>query len=829
MNSDDSSAADKISLMLSESAKESGIYEIYIDGNRTLTAIIKVPGIDSFSRRVTIDTKKFPPMVRALMKDVKSMLKAKGVRDPIINEIDFQIGNTLNQEENYKLFKDLEQKDSGIKSENDEYKSWYIGKINEIKKQHIESQFSFSDWQSSVAKKYDNLRSVIDKNFPEAWPLLQFCLAVKSILNIDGCTLPFMGVLLAIPSSMKTLVIQLFRKYPQSLYTDNFTPASFVSHNASLNEEQLRKVDLLPKLSNKLFLTPELAPIFTANEDELRKSLGIITRLLDGHGLETDSGAQGHRRYGKTFFVWIGAAVEIPFRIWQLLGTLGHKIYFYRPVLPQKTIQQLEEIAKENDFQNKFLETEQALLDYLIEFDAAPSSNNSKIDENGIVKVKWNQNESDEQGQAITCIAQIANLQKRLRGTVYVSQSKTRTNRYNARNSSMTSNDNDRESDKDDQKTHESSFITAAEQDYDTDYPIVEDPSRAVVMLRNLAIASAISQGRDQINLEDISLIMNVVLSTTTKARSELIRLLLKKGGEVTTSTVVYENKISSPFAKKTMRELAAVGIGNISAVATYSNSEHKITLTDEYRWFVNQGFQKLLDRDKESKSDSTKSGLSDNDSSNAATKARSENHENSSDESENSIRNNCDSPQSYAETKSTLDTHTQNSDTSDTSKNKLPDSTDTHSLDNNSDQLQMSETEGDGQSKADSSGDTELEGKNNVPLWGSQSFRRVTVTRSQEHDQKSDDQEAFDYVVEQIIEEIRKANGSEVAFSFAVQSVCLHNEKVKTYLGDKLTSRENRKVRNLSVAVQRHPNIDPVKYKPQLVLRWKSSEQDNK
>jgi hypothetical protein len=134
---------------------------------------------------------------------------------------------------------------------------------------------------------------------------------------------------------MKTLVIQLFRKYPQTLYSDNFTPNSFESHNASLAEDQLRKIDLLPKLSNKLFLTPELALIFTSNEDELRKSLGIMTRILDGHGLETDSGAQGHKRYGNTFFVWIGAAVDVPYRVWKLLGTLGHKIYFYRPTIPE--------------------------------------------------------------------------------------------------------------------------------------------------------------------------------------------------------------------------------------------------------------------------------------------------------------------------------------------------------------------------------------------------------------------------------------------------------------------------------------------------------------
>ena len=77
-------------------------------------------------------------------------------------------------------------------------------------------------------------------------------------------------------------------------------------------------------------------------------------------------------------------------------------------------------------------------------------------------------------------------------------------------------------------------------------------------MLRNLAIGNAISQGRNYINLEDISLIMNVALSTTTRARSELVRLLLRNSGELTTSNIVKENKISSPFAKKTMRELAS-------------------------------------------------------------------------------------------------------------------------------------------------------------------------------------------------------------------------------------------------------------------------------
>jgi hypothetical protein len=72
------------------------------------------------------------------------------------------------------------------------------------------------------------------------------------------------------------MAIQLFRKYPLTFYTDSFTPSSLLSHNASLSEEQLQKIDMLPKMKNKLVLTPELAPLITGNEDELQKTLGII-------------------------------------------------------------------------------------------------------------------------------------------------------------------------------------------------------------------------------------------------------------------------------------------------------------------------------------------------------------------------------------------------------------------------------------------------------------------------------------------------------------------------------------------------------------------------
>ena len=57
-----------------------------------------------------------------------------------------------------------------------------------------------------------------------------------------------------------------------------------------------------------MFLTPELSPMFTTKEENLIQLLGIITRIADGHGYFSDSGAHGQRGYDEDImFAWVGA------------------------------------------------------------------------------------------------------------------------------------------------------------------------------------------------------------------------------------------------------------------------------------------------------------------------------------------------------------------------------------------------------------------------------------------------------------------------------------------------------------------------------------------
>ena len=50
----------------------------------------------------------------------------------------------------------------------------------------------------------------------------------------------------------------------------------------------------------------------------------------------------------------------------------------------------------------------------------------------------------------------------------------------------------------------------------------------------------------------------------------------------------------------------------------------------------------------------------------------------------------------------------------------------------------------------------------------------------------------------------------------------------MRSYLGDKLTSRENKKVIDLCLMIIRHPNIDVVKHKPQVIVRWISLQTEH-
>jgi hypothetical protein len=86
-----------------------------------------------------------------------------------------------------------------------------------------------SDWGLTLADKYHNLHHVVLDNIPNLWAPLEFALSIKSILSIRDCSLPFAGIILGPPSSLKTAAIELFRGYHI-----NTTPITLDQHHLYL-------------------------------------------------------------------------------------------------------------------------------------------------------------------------------------------------------------------------------------------------------------------------------------------------------------------------------------------------------------------------------------------------------------------------------------------------------------------------------------------------------------------------------------------------------------------------------------------------------------------
>jgi hypothetical protein len=415
--------------------------------------------------------------------------------------------------------------------------------------------WTFEEWQTILLEKRQNLEDVIKKNIPQLWLSIQLIIAVKCILNIADCTLPLIMILLGAASSLKTVPIEMFRRQPNTYYTDNFSAKAFVSHSTAVKKEDLPSIDMLPKIKHKLFLAPELSPIFTKKDDDIVEILGIMTRIADGRGYESDTGAHGHRGYvGDYMFTMVGAAIDIPHKVHKYLGNLGPKLYFFRlPKLIRDDKDYFNQL-KDNPFNVKFQNIKTALIDYLQWLERCP---NMELDsETKLRKIVWDSDKDDD--ETLRIIIKLGRLLAHLRAVVPT------------------------------RETHGSQGT-----DYAYATAMKEEPDRAMEQLRNIARAFALSKGRNYITKEDLSIPIKVVLSTASIDRVNIFDLLIAHKGNLSTSIIIDSLNVSRPTALRIMVELKAVGLVDIEESET-KTEEKEITLKQDFNWFLGEKFQQL-------------------------------------------------------------------------------------------------------------------------------------------------------------------------------------------------------------------------------------------
>jgi hypothetical protein len=427
------------------------------------------------------------------------------------------------------------------------YKDSIVAEINKLREDN--AGITSESWKTELISRYDTLRCVVEENMPEIWTGLEFELSALRILNIVGNTLPLIAILLARPGSGKTQILNMLRRWPYSYYTDGFTAKSFVSHSTSVPKEELEEIDMLPRIENKIFLTPELAAMFGLKDDDLKQVLGLVTRLADGNGLSNDSGAHGHRGYDRDImFVWVGAAVDIPYKVYNILAEKGAKVYFFRLPFEDKSEDEYIEQLKQN-FNAKFNNIQTILLDYLKWFEIGPDL----ILDKSIYKMKWNDDEDDL--DALRYIVKIAELLSHLRCVAKTWHT---------------------------EDTQGSDYGCAVSQP--------EERLRAARALRNISRGHALLTGRNHITKEDIPISVKMALSTAQIERVSIFDLLISNNGILTTQQIQDFLNMSGPTARRTMREFEVIGL------VKRNDTGHgmEISLKDQFNWFTSDEFTQL-------------------------------------------------------------------------------------------------------------------------------------------------------------------------------------------------------------------------------------------
>ncbi len=364
----------------------------------------------------------------------------------------------------------------------------------------------------------EQLEQIIKKNFPTIWFETKACLSTEASLclkSLNGC--PSL-ILVGNPAGEKTTTASFFYGEKNTYLSDDFTPKSFVTQSAGVSEDLLESVDLLPKLKNKILITPELAPVFEAPRDKLIENFAILTRVLDGEGLNRDAGSHGHRGYsGDWKFGWIGATTPLKASVWNVMGKIGNRLFFLNMRDKNRSDAEFLEMFRGVSYEEKVKECRGAVHSFL----------NNFFMENPIRSVEW---DSEQDLLLLPKIIQYAKFLSRLRASLMTWKGEEKGK-------------------------------------YEHSFPIVEEPPRAINALYNFAKGHALINSRKFLKEEDLEVVREIALSSMPYDRFKFLQLLSKHNGKLTTANIISELNCSHDTAVRTMKIMEILGVVTIKSI----------------------------------------------------------------------------------------------------------------------------------------------------------------------------------------------------------------------------------------------------------------------
>ena len=394
----------------------------------------------------------------------------------------------------------------------------------------------------------DAVKAIVRRHFPSCLEGviagLSAC-ATLLLADIKNCTaLIYVGP----ASAGKTTIAEMFTEAKidgrDLVYvSDEFTAAAFVSCAAQKTHDDLKKIDLLPKIKHRVLVTPELAPVFRGKEVDLITKFSIITRVLDGDGLRRDSGSQGGRGYrGDYTFAWLGCTTPFDRVVWKVMAQLGSRLFFLVLETDGFDDEQslVAELASPNDYRFRHAECKAAVSNYLT----------GLFKSNGGVRgVKWDRLQDDPEARA--WIARCGMLLAQTRGL-------------------RTETDSE-------------------------EPPSIESPKRATQVVYNLARGHAIINGRHALRMEDVPLVARIAASSMPTERSRVVKaMVLAEKDSLTTSEVRDALGVKTDdTARSVMKDLAHLGL--VDCKLGSPGMPSSIRFNEKWIWCANKEFQEML------------------------------------------------------------------------------------------------------------------------------------------------------------------------------------------------------------------------------------------
>lgn len=402
-----------------------------------------------------------------------------------------------------------------------------------------------ADQSNPIAIKGAAVQKTVTKHFPHLWPAVEAGLATCATLLLSDNVNPVALIYVGPPSAGKTTVVNMFdgaavKGQPLCYRSDKFTPAAFVSQSAKATTQQLRHVDLLPRIRHRVLLTPELSTMFRGKEDELAERFSIITRVLDGQGLLTDSGTHGRRGYeGDYLFAWLGCTTPFQPSVWKVLAQLGSRLFFLvMDALADPSIEELIDAGRhtEASFRQGCEECRATVHTFLeILF-------TSHIGVRGMV---WKADADPR--EILETIARCAKL------------------------------------------------LAVMRTPYDAGLPAQpEAPYRAKAVLSNLARGHALVYGRTQLSTEDLPLLARVTVSSMpANRRAVLLAFIESRTTSLTVREVEEAASVSRHTAEAIMEEMDWLGLTTFCKEGNGRPSH--LNLKSEWEWCLEATFGSLL------------------------------------------------------------------------------------------------------------------------------------------------------------------------------------------------------------------------------------------